>query len=72
MESWAAAKKVLVWRCHQLLSGFLVKIYLPRLSRQLLLSPNDKLDNEMVFEHCVIWLRDLDTKKTGAEELGEL
>ena len=36
MEQWAAAKKSfkLVWRCHQLLSGFLAKGHLPRVSRQ--------------------------------------
>ena len=35
MEPWAAAKKtLLVWRCHQLLSGFLAKGHLPRVSRQ--------------------------------------
>ena len=36
MEPWAAAKKnfQLVWRCHQLLSGFLAKDHLPRVLRQ--------------------------------------
>ena len=36
METWAAAKKNfhLVWRCHQLLSGFLAKGHLPRVFRQ--------------------------------------
>ena len=36
METWAATKKnfQLVWRCHQLLSGFLAKGHLPRVSRQ--------------------------------------
>ena len=36
MEPWAAAKKnfQLVWRCHQLMSGFLAKGHLPRVSRQ--------------------------------------
>ena len=36
MEPWAAAKKSfkLVWRCHQLLSGFLAKGHLPRVSRR--------------------------------------
>ena len=33
----------LVWRCHQLLSGFLAKGYLPRLSRQSRLSTNDRV-----------------------------
>ena len=35
----------LVWRCHQLLSGFLIKGHLPRASLQ---SNNDKGDNEMI------------------------
>ena len=36
MEPWAAAKKSfkLVWRCHQVLSGFLAKSHLPRVSCQ--------------------------------------
>ena len=35
MEPWAAAKKgfKLLWRCHQLLSGFLAKGHLARVSR---------------------------------------
>ena len=42
MEPQAAAKKSfkLVWRCHQLLSAFLTKAHLPRMSHQ---SPNDKV-----------------------------
>ena len=35
-------------RCHQLLSGFLAKVHLPRVSRQSRLSANDKRGNEMV------------------------
>ena len=35
----------LVWRCHQLLSGFLARGHLPRMS---LKSTNDKGDNEMI------------------------
>ena len=35
-----------MWRCHQLLSGFLAKGHLPRVSRQSRLSANDKNDNE--------------------------
>ena len=36
MEPWAVAKKnfQFVWRCHQLVSGFLAKGHLPRVSRQ--------------------------------------
>ena len=36
----------LIWRCHRLLSGFLVKVHLPRVSRQSGLSANDKRDYE--------------------------
>ena len=36
----------LVWRCHQLLSGFLAKGHLLQVSRQ---SANDKGDNEMIL-----------------------
>ena len=39
-----------MWRCHQLLSGFLAKGHLPRVSRQSRLSVNDKCDNEMIQE----------------------
>ena len=47
MEPWAAAKKSFkrVWRCHQLLSGFLAKAHLPRASR---VSANNKGDNEKI------------------------
>ena len=38
----------LVWRCHQLLSWFLSKDHLFRVSRQSLWSANDKGDNEMI------------------------
>ena len=31
-----------------------------------------KDDNQLVQEYCSIWLRDLDTKKIGAEVFGEL
>ena len=50
MEPWAVAKKSfkLVWRCHQLLSGFLAKVHLLRVSRQSHVSANDKGDNEMI------------------------
>ena len=43
MEPWAAAKKSfkLVWRCHQLLSGFLAKVSVASVA-------NDKGDNEMI------------------------
>ena len=37
-----------MWRCHQLLSGFLAKDHLPRVSRQSRLSTNGKGDNEMI------------------------
>ena len=47
MESWAKTKKhhMLVWRCHQLLSGFQAKGHLLRVS---CLSANDKGDNDMI------------------------
>jgi hypothetical protein len=47
MEPWVVAKKSfkLVWRCHQLLSGFLANDLLPRVSRQ---SPKYNGDNEMI------------------------
>jgi hypothetical protein len=41
-----------VWRCHQLLSGFLAKGYLPRVSRQSRLLINDKGENEMIPGLC--------------------
>ena len=46
MELSAAVKKSfkLLWWCHQLLSGFLAKGHLLRVSRQ---PANDKGDNEM-------------------------
>ena len=49
MEPWAAAKKSfkLVWRCHQFLSGFLAKGYLPQSVTSV---ANDKGDNEMILE----------------------
>ena len=37
-----------VWRCHQLLSGFLANVYLPRVPRQSRLLANDKGDNEII------------------------
>ena len=47
MEPWTAAKKSfkLVWRYHQLLSGFLVKDHLPL---SVTFVSNDKGDNEMI------------------------
>ena len=39
-----------VWRFNQLLSGFLAKGHLPRLSCQSRLSANDKSDNDMIQE----------------------
>ena len=39
----------LMWRCHQLLSGFLVTGHLPRVSRKSRSSANDKSDNEMIL-----------------------
>ena len=49
MESWAAEKSFkLVWRRHQLLSGFLTNGHLPRVSRQSCLTVNDEGDNEMI------------------------
>ena len=38
---------MLVWRYHQLMSGFLANDHLPRVSRQSPLSVNDKDANEM-------------------------
>ena len=50
MEPWVATNKCfkLVWRCQQLLSGFLAIGHLPRASRQSHLSNNDKGDNGMI------------------------
>jgi hypothetical protein len=49
MESWAVIKKALiVWRCHQLHSGFLPNGHLNKVSRQSHLSANDKGHNEMI------------------------
>ena len=42
----------LVWRCHQLLSGFLAIDQLIRVSRQSHLSANDKGDNEIIPGLC--------------------
>ena len=55
IEPWAANKKSfkLVWRCHQLLSGFLTKDHLPRVSHQL---ANDKDDNEIIPGLCTNFL----------------
>ena len=39
---------MLMWRSHQLLSEFLAKGHLPRMSRRSHLSANDKCDNEMI------------------------
>ena len=45
---FAAGKSFkLVWRCHQLLFGFLDRGHLPRVSR---LTVNDKRDNNMIPE----------------------
>ena len=41
-------KPSVVWRCHQLLSGFLVKGHMPRVSRQSHLSISDESFNEVV------------------------
>jgi hypothetical protein len=38
----------LVWQCLQLLSRFLAKGHLPRVSRQSRLSANDKGDSDMI------------------------
>ena len=43
----------LVWRYHQLLSGFLTYGHLPRVSRQPRLSSNDKINNDMIPGGCV-------------------
>jgi hypothetical protein len=40
----------LLWRCHQLLSEFINKGYLPRVSPQLRLSTNDKDDKKVIPE----------------------
>ena len=51
MEYWTADKNAvkLVWRCHQLLSGFLAKGHFLRVSRQSRLSANDKGVNKMIL-----------------------
>jgi hypothetical protein len=42
---WGKKKSfTLMWRCNQLLSGFLANDHLPRVSRQLFLPINDKCD----------------------------
>ena len=50
MTTWTAIKKAfkLVWRFPQLLSGFLAKGHLQRVSRQSHLSANDKGDIEAI------------------------
>ena len=50
-DPWLGAEKnfKLVWRCHQLLSGFLAKGHLPRVSRQSRWSINNKNHNEMML-----------------------
>ena len=49
MKPFVAYKKgfALVWRCYQLLAGFLAKGYLPRALGQSCLSGNVKSDNEV-------------------------
>jgi hypothetical protein len=51
MELWAETKKSfkLVWRCYQLLSGFLAKDQLPRVPRQSRLSSNDRVITVHLF-----------------------
>ena len=39
----------LVWRCHQLLSGFLAKDHLPRVVASVTSVANDKGDNEVIL-----------------------
>ena len=39
----------LVWRCHQLLSGFLAKGHLPQVFASVMSVANDKGDNEMIL-----------------------
>ena len=55
MESWTTAKKTfkLMFRCHQLLSGFLPKGHLRRVSDQSRLSAKDKGDNEIILDRFV-------------------
>ena len=64
----------LVWQCHQLLSEFLAWGNLPRVSCQLLLSANDKGDNEMIPEAVlrppVIYL--IAEENPGKSQLGLL
>ena len=71
MEPWVATKKKnfqLVWRCHQLLYGFLAKGHLPQ-SRLL---ANDKGDNEMVLRAVLRFLSIyLTAEKTGKPQLGD-
>ena len=52
MEPYALVKKSfkLVWRCYQLLSRFLAKARLPRVSRHSRSVVNNKGDNEMIPE----------------------
>ena len=49
---WPKKLSKLVWRCHQLLSEFLAKGHLPRVSLQPHLLANDKGDNEMIPGLC--------------------
>ena len=51
MEPWVAAKQSfkLVWRCHQVLSGFLAKGHFAPSVASVTLVANDKGDNEMIL-----------------------
>ena len=63
----------IAWRFHQLLSRFLVKGHLPRLSSQLRLSANDNGDNEMMpgavheLLAFTVWLRKTSAKRPSDE-----
>ena len=46
---WGQKSFKLVWQCHQLLSRFLVKGHMLRVSRQSRLSTNYTSDNEMIL-----------------------
>ena len=75
MEPWAAARKSfkLEYRCHQLLSGFLAKGHLPRVSRQLPLSANDKGDNKIISGavHRSTNIYPTAEKNSGKSQLGD-
>ena len=57
----------LVWRCHQLLSGFLAKRPLAPSVASVTSVANDKVDNEMILGQCTYLLAfALELRKTSA------